>query len=103
MLAQVLKPGDVVLDVGGEHRMSRRFQKLEASGWASALSGNRRDATRRANAQPLAKVAIIAPRDEPGLWHVLMARPLASRRSWWFADDFCQGYCFPETGISSGI
>ena len=25
MLAQLLKPGDVVLDVGGEHRMSCRF------------------------------------------------------------------------------
>ena len=25
LLAQLLKPGDVVLDVGGEHRMSCRF------------------------------------------------------------------------------
>ena len=50
---------------GGEHRMSHRFE----------ISGERldvsppwecRDMTRRADAQPLANVAIVAPLDEPG-------------------------------------
>ncbi len=65
MLVQVLKPGDVVLDVGANIGCHAGLT-IQASGWASALSGNRRDATRRADSQPLAKVAIIAPRDEPG-------------------------------------